>query len=117
MSSLRSAELGKIDDVSKCLVFRYIRQIDINDMIIPDAIIILCLSYYFINEFFCDLDGVDIELADDNNTLIKKSTICGGWRNMCYGSKIIDSFHTKGIFKWIIQVNSTKSNVYYIIML
>ena len=101
--------MQEVDKLTVYLVSGYIRlkiQKFINDKIIPQEIVDICILYYFITEYFAVI-GEGIVCSDDKKTItlpLKHSS----WNRHrdCFGSFIADCNNDNIIYKWIIKINN-----------
>ena len=64
------AFIKECDDISRHLVFGFIRDIEkYIDQIIPVHIINICLSFYYIIETFLECGNKYIKISDDGKTI------------------------------------------------
>ena len=94
MTSQWKEILSNIDTVTDCLVHGYLREAeksletDEESVVIPSLIIYTILMYYWIGEYFDDINEDKVSRSDDRLKLTSKKH---GWKNSSFGKKIIES--------------------------
>ena len=97
------------DEGTRVLLFGYSRQIQKEiQHIIPDTVIIICLSYYYINEYFADAPG-DYSVDKTGQIIEKVNNVLN--RSSCYGFKEIKSLNA-GIYTWKFRLNGKYTSMY-----
>lgn len=100
------------DKRTKCIIFGFCRNVDTllhsihdNDPFynIPELVILLIISYFFIADYF-DVPGINSILSEDKYSIIKDKH--DGWSGTCYGSTLIPSTTRNTIYKWYLNMVS-----------
>ena len=98
---MSASEMNEIPDNTKYLISGYIRKMEAeveND--IPEVIMMIILSFYYIAEYFKD---TECDLSEDNTKILGGYLCCN--RN-AYGNIIIDSMSNgdDGIYHWQFEI-------------
>ena len=102
--------LSSIDTDTDFLVHGYSREAeksletDKESVVIPPLIIYTILMYYWMGEYFDDIDEDKVCRSDDR---LKVTSIQHGWKNSSFGKTIIDSTG-KNIYKWKLKVGDNQ---------
>eukprot|EP01084_Bolivina_argentea_P193173 331454_1 len=104
-------QMKQIDNETKNLVFGFIRQKlwkHISNLSntygIPELIIYICLTFYYIPESFGICPSHVIGILSNRTTIIKYGNK-HAWNNTTYGHRIIHS-NSNSINKWKIKINT-----------
>ena len=102
-SMMSTKDLDKIDSKTKHLVHGFVREMNsILTQIIPEPIIYVILSFYFLGEYFEIFDPKYYKVTEENKTVTKTSNT--GWSvPSCYGKMLIDS-DSGGVYEWVFRI-------------
>ena len=105
-----SSELKDVPDETQHLINGYIRDIKKSiDNIIPDEIMFVILTFYYLTEYFKD---TKCSLTEQNTKITLKS----GYHNNAYGNIQIDSInHNDSCHYWIFKMGTMKNSIKAII--
>ena len=113
-STISSINPNDIDDDTKYLLHGYIRNIQKSiDNIIPDIIINVILSFYYISEYFHIFEDKYYKIVKDNNQIIQ--CIKSHHDASIYGNILIDCDGNQQRYIWSFRINKKyPTNHFYI---
>ena len=108
-SLLSKSDIDKIDKNVIHLFYGYIRRVQPSlDRIIPDEIVLICISFHYLNEYFA-VAAPDYRIHSSNCKVIEK--IKRAYRSSAYGNVLISSARG-GIYSWTFKILSTRTSMY-----
>ena len=94
--------LNDIDTDTDCLVHGYFRNSEEKSrIVIPTLVIYTCLMYYWIREYFADINEEEVFFSENRMKLECQSHLV--WNNTSFGNIKIDSM-CNDIFKWKLKI-------------
>ena len=117
--ALNFEELHQIDLSQRDLVFGYFRQYEVmlhksnqdnSFYLVPDLVIYITLSYYYMFEYF-KLYPMIIHPSQDQ-TMITRGDDRHIWCNICYSSTEIYPIQSKSVYQWFIKLESVQGNMH-----
>ena len=112
-STLKNINIEEIDDHTKSLLDGFVRDVEKSmSHIIPDSIVLIILSFYYISEYFKQFDDKLYEITNNNKTIKRyDGTSSNG---SIYANFIISPHQNIKQCVWKFKINKKGSNYIYI---